>query len=134
MALIGDPNGDDSPIGVMVAHKIIGPDEENAAAWFTSLHKFRHGNPNPKSSVGDPGGESAFDSEVKTQQWHEVNSMLSRSQRDAVENVAVYQRMPQWLLAHLGLARPRVSDEWCKRVFLTGLGQIVLRWARKEAA
>lgn len=126
------PNDPDDPITIMVRNGIITTDEESAAGWFEMLHKFRHGSVHPKGVMTEPTGGSDYDSEPKTQRWHEVTQALTRSQRDALENVIVYQRTPLWLAERVKLKTYRASRR--RNHFMEGLAVLVQVWTGQRRA
>jgi len=124
-----DPTLGESPIGVMVARKIITPTDEHHLKDVAKLRKFRHGSPTP-SALSEGKSPSLFDSEAKTRSYHEAADALGMAY-NAIMEVAAHNHYPSWLLAKIGLMRMTKSDEVRMGEFNTGLLVLANLWGMR---
>ena len=124
-----DPVLAESPIGVMIARKIITATDEHHLKDVAKLRKFRHGSVAP-ATIREPAVPSTFDSEKKTESYHEVVNALG-SAYSAISDVAVHNQYPRWLLAHIGLQAPAPVDQMKREQFQRGLVILSNLWGMR---
>lgn len=124
----GDPVLGESPVGVLVARKLISPTDEHHLKDVARLWKFRYGSPAP-ATIREATGPNDHDSDIKTQRYKDVHRVLGDTWLAVIE-VAVYQEFPRWLLAEIGLVQPTANDRERMKQFETGLFRLERIWGR----
>ena len=132
LALVGpgnDPVLAESPIGVMIARKIITATDEHHLKDVAKLRSFRHGSVGP-ATIREPSNPSTFDSERKTESYHEVVAALGAAY-SAITDVAVHNVYPDWLLAQIGLKTRSRDDQNRFEQFQFGLVILSNLWGMR---
>ena len=124
-----DPVLGESPIGVMVARKIITATDEHHLKDVAKLWKFRHGDPSP-ATIRERKSPSLFDSEAKTRSYHAAVTAVGTAWA-AIIDVAVYNHHPRWLLASCGLLTASEDDRLRQGQFSAGLASLSNLWGMR---
>ena len=124
-----DPVLGESPIGVMVARKIITATDEHHLKDVAKLWKFRHGDPSP-ATIRERKSPSTFDSEAKTRSYHAAVTAVGTAWA-AIIDVAVYNHHPRWLLASCGLLTASEDDIQRQGQFSAGLASLSNLWGMR---
>ncbi len=133
-ALVGDAKSElaSYPLGVLLARQIISQDQHNAGCDYARLYRLVIG----RTSSGSTGGSEATDEDVERaqSQFDVLRKALvaaGRRQQDAVVNVAVFERLPGWLVrARTGVVRP--SDGREAEALLMGLTALLNAFGRRR--
>ena len=116
----------ESPIGVMVARRIITVADECHLRDVARLWRFRNGNPSP-TTLSEGKSLSTHDSETKTERYKEVHKALGLSWGPIID-VAVYHEYPRWLLDRLGAKKMAAQDRARMGRFNMGLRELTRLW------
>ena len=118
------------PLGILLARQIISQDQHNAGCDYARLYRLVIG----RTSSNSTGGSEATDEDVERaqNQFDVLRKALvaaGRRQQDAVANVAVFERLPGWLVrACRGVVRP--SDGRGAEALLMGLTALLNAFGR----
>lgn len=104
-----DPTRSTNPIDACAARGIISDEAHSAAIYFRALRKIVFGKAIPPaidlnavSSNGNPDEPDRGDAETKYREACAAMKCQSRPAFDAVENLVVHERWPEWLFAGQG--------------------------------
>ena len=133
----GNPEKAWNALGVLREREIITQSQHNAGMHYASLRARCIGRADVRIPGNDPAGSGASDgTDPREVALHrEFNDMRDELRRagsrafDAVQNVAVFDRLPRWALN----TTPRPSDEAKRKALLDGLTAITPRDVRRAA-
>ena len=125
LALVGsaDPALAEYPLGVLLARGILTPEQHDAGCHYAYLAGRVLGRTKPyRADLGGGGGEALTEGALAAveRRWHDaVRALLDAGRRakDAVDNAAMFERVPGWLLRQ----QPRLGDDIDRRALLSGL-------------
>lgn len=133
-ALVGDadPRLAGYPLGVLLARAAIAADEHEAGCHYAYLCGRVLGRTQPYTPVARGSGSELSDDALAnvTARWHEAVRVLmqvGRPAKDAVDNAAVFERLPGWLLR----SRPRAGDAARCEALRSGLAALA-SWRRGQ--
>lgn len=134
-----DPTLSTTPLDVLKARNIISDEAHGAASYFAALRKIVFGKAHPGaidltaiSALGNTPEEfDRADAETKYRDACGAIKAISRASLDAVENLVIHERWPEWLSARTRSKQPRDYLH-----FSTGLGALLgwYRGAQRRAA
>lgn len=108
-ALVGEgaPELAEYPLGIMLARGIISQDQHNSGRQYAWLYGSVIGRTNVKSMLADAKGEAAedprqADAEASFRRCKEAMLRVGRRACDALENAAIFERVPYWLKREIG--------------------------------
>jgi hypothetical protein len=136
VALVGpaDPALAEYPLGVLLARGILTPEQHDAGCHYAYLAGRVLGRTKPyRADLGGGGGEELGEGALAAveRRWHEaVRALLDAGRRakDAVDNVAIFERLPGWLVR----SQPRLGDDRERLALVHGL-EALAAWRRGRA-
>lgn len=130
----GDPALTEYPLGILLARGRIDRDQHQAGCMYAYLYGKAVGR-TVELGTGEPvGGEMDEETASKLRaRYLDCKNLLLRHGRrvaDAVDNVAVYRRLPRWFWT----TRPRPSDQRDYEALTTGLTALAEALIGRRAA
>lgn len=109
-----DPSLSTTPLDVLKARTIISDEAHSAATYFCALRKIVFGKAHPGaidltavSAFGGADEPDRADAEIKYRSACTAIKAINRASLDAVENLVIHERWPEWLVARTRSAQPR---------------------------
>lgn len=103
-----------NPLDVLKSRQIISEEAHGAASYFAALRKIVFGKAHPGaidltaiSSAAMPNELDRADAEIKYRDACNAMKSISRASLEAVENLVIHERWPDWLLNWTGGTQPR---------------------------
>lgn len=132
LKLIGDadPALASYPLGVLMAKRLITQDEHNIGLDYARHYRIVIGKDRGPTGVAEVPDEVLIEMQARFDQMSRALKQAGRRSKDAVDNVAVFERFPSWLFRRT----VRKSDAANLEAIRIGLRALDSTFKRKAAA